>query len=650
MHQRPWFRLPTAEAPGSQAEQNVLQRICSAIDSTLKSKQQRLVDDYCASWLYQRDYMIAQYGSAHASLQNAPDGAAEALSHIKDDFEVQSPAIVKSAVDTVRNWLFSETPPIGVKAANATFEMRSAIDMYGIALDGIMNTEDNADTEAIIARDGSLKGFGAAWPQFEAGDVKVKRLHSHQVSYDPHDSRDGKPQCMYITEYRDKYAMLDWLKAFEDVPFKEEKLKAIENAPIQGTSSSGSSTNWTIYDWELASQGISDSTPRIEVTHCFRLASSPTAKDGRYVVFVRGSQSSNAQGTILLDQVFERTSHPVVWWTASPNDEGIRGSGLYHDLRTWQSAIDRHMYKIQKTADKYGWPKIYVPKGSIRNLSAFAEAGVYVIEYDPGSGMGQVGAAPAITLLKEDIEWVDKLMSMAMSINGINAMMATGGSRLGAGASAVALVEENFRATDRLSSILKRWKRFKIELARQVLYVLDDVLATVPDYRAQFDYKGTARSMKWADLRKQTGNSVIDVEMRGELAGTRAGRMATIVDLASRRLIDEATAQEMMLSTPDVRRAARISLAGTRYVEWQLDNLVRNADLDVSMPTEDMDDQTLATAVDRATKYMYLARVEGARDETIQRLRSYKLQAEQLLRVRVPAAPAQAGPAQVPQI
>ena len=122
--------------------------------------------------------------------------------------------------------------------------------------------------------------------------------------------------------------------------------------------------------------------------------------------------------------------------------------------------------------------------------------------------------------------------------------------------------------------------------------------------------------------------------------------MAKIIDLAGRKLIDETVAQEMMLSTPDVARAARLSLAGTRFVEWQLDNVIRDAELDVSQPTNDMDDATLATAIDRATKYIYLAHTEGAEGATLERLRTYKLTAESLLRTRAPAPPP--GPASAP--
>jgi hypothetical protein len=53
-----------------------------------------------------------------------------------------------------------------------------------------------------------------------------------------------------------------------------------------------------------------------------------------------------------------------------------------------------------------------------------------------------------------------------------------------------------------------------------------------------------------------------------------------------------------------------------------------------------MDDQTLATAVDRSTKYIYLSIVEDAKPETVERLRGYKLEAESLLQQRM--APPQA--------
>ena len=505
-HPDPWFKLPKAGPPGSTSANNLFGSLNTAIDASNSHKEQWMWDDYRAAVFYQRDYMISRYGSTSSALDTDQGQRGGRAQNTEERLRVQNASIIKSSVDTVRNWLFSETPPVGVKAANASFEARSAIDMYSMALDGLLNTDTNADTEAIIARDGTLKGFGAGWVQYEGGEIKLKRLHGHQITYDPYDARDGHPQCMYVTEWRDKYAMRDWLNSYDGVQHKEAKAKAIMATPVVNKSASSPSdgSTWTPYDWELSTADVPDSTPRIEVTHCYRLASSPTANDGKYVVYVRGG----GEGAILIDQVFTRTSHPIVWFVPSPNDEGIRGAGLYHDLFLWQQAIDRHMYKIQRTADKYGWPKIFVPKGSIKNLAAFAEAGIFVIEYEGNSNLAKPEPIQAIPLLIEDIEWVDKMIIMAQTLNGINAMLAQGSSRLKGQVSAVAMVEENFRATDRLASILSRWKRWKLEIARQFLFVLDAVLEAVPDYKASFDYKGVSRSMTWKDLRKQTGIGV----------------------------------------------------------------------------------------------------------------------------------------------
>ncbi len=52
---------------------------------------------------------------------------------------------------------------------------------------------------------------------------------------------------------------------------------------------------------------------------------------------------------------------------------------------------------------------------------------------------------------------------------------------------------------------------------------------------------------------------------------------------------------------------------------------------------QDFDTGTLEIAVDYSTKLIYLAMVEGAKDETVARLRGYKLAAETILRDRTPA-------------
>lgn len=647
---KPWYAIKEHDPrPGSEESGKILDAI-SAVLSVQEDAQQRwMMDDFCASWFYQRDYMSAQYDYSLKNNEGIPQQISNYRENIADDFGFQSPSIVKSIVKTIVAWLFSETPPLGVKASGATFEMRKALDQYGVALDSILNTPENADTLRVAARDGILKGFGAAWVQLEDGKLVIKRLHRRQVQYDPYDARDGHPRCIYISEWRDRDSFKDWLKAFgESTKHLSQKLKRIDKlSTLTGYTGSDNQKYWTLYDWELNGLNVPDTTQRIEIVHCFRLASSADANDGRHTVIARGAAYGGEKGGVILTDIpTSLTSFPVVWWTPDPNDQGIRGSGFYHDLIKWQSAIDRHMYKIQKTADKFGWEKVAIPPGAAKLTEAFFEGGIYPIEIAGGQNLPK-SIGKAIPLSSEDIMWVDKLMTMSMNMVGVNQLMAQGGSRLGAGASAVALVEENYRSTDRFSDVLRRWQRFLIDLGRQVLFALDAAIDQDKHYSASFEYKGDQTRVKWADLRKQTGNYVVDVEMRGEMAGSRAGRMAKIIDLAARNLIDESVAQEMMMSTPDVRKAARLSLAGTRLVEWQLENYIQNEKIPESTPSQEMDEQTLAVAIDRATKYLYLAQVEGANEETITRLRRYKQTAESILRDKTPPPPPQ-GPQGVP--
>ena len=141
----------------------------------------------------------------------------------------------------------------------------------------------------------------------------------------------------------------------------------------------------------------------------------------------------------------------------------------------------------------------------------------------------------------------------------------------------------------------------------------------------------------WAELSALRERTQITLELRGDAALQRGGRTARVQEWASQGLIDQTTAQEALLSTPDVRKASRDALSPVRLVEWQIRRVIENPD--DWFDAQPNKDTPLAIAVERSARMIQRAMVEGADPETITQLQAYRGQAERLLREQTAPAP-----------
>lgn len=618
---KPWYQ---ADAYDDEA---ILNRTLGCFRMTSGWRSLRIEDISAMAWAYERDRWISTHGTG---IDRLPENVKVSMDWLADGTIPPSVNINKNSVDTVVNWLMVENPAIEVKTLGANYEQRRQTEMRSHALDALFNLPEYAQQHRIVGRDGLSKGWGACTPRVRNGRVIFQRLHYAQVYWDPYDARDGKPTMVGVVEYVDRDHIAAWYKKLKGVPDHKARMAALDKCrsqvwgrnPITGVDG----YQWIgPYDMELQAYDVTEGTDRVCLVHWWRTASAPEAKDGRYTLMcIGGDTGVNYGGRLLVDHEFSRCTLPVVWWTPYPADEGIDGIGLQHLLKPWQEAIDRSFYKLQRVLDKYGHIKAFFPPGTVKNKEEFLAAGVTVIETD---SLAEPHFEHPIDLSPADLEWVDRCLSWSRNEYGINQMLASGGTALGANAPAVAMVEEQYRSLDRLSDIESNWQNFRMALARETLHAIDDAVKLDPSFAAHFfDQNNDMQVRKWSELIRANERYTCTVEPVGALGKTRAGRISKIMDLAQRGMVDPQLAKDALLSSPDIRRMARLETAAMRLVEYQLAEIIDpDGDHANSMPSEG--DPT-ALQLDMADRYIFDARASGAEPDTIERLREYRRTAE----------------------
>jgi hypothetical protein len=645
-----WWKVPASKPD------EVLNAVRHSLNTQNSWRTTTLSERYRIIWGYERDRWFQRWGTAGRALAHAPSSIQRDYAWLESATSVPSPNIVRSSTDSVVSATLAETPPVAVQASGATFEDQWSIEEFESALNALFNTPESEAAERKIARDGILTGWAHAMCTNDRGRLIVERLLPWQVAIDPYDARDGRPLSCSVSKFEDRAGLLAWLDAFEGVQPRmgtiREQIEKMDAVPAR-SSSDGDQTNWTTYDWELTLAGTREDADRLLATHSWRAASADGREDGRYVLTVGSGDEGSA--ILVLDMPFKRARIPVETFAPMPMDEGIWGAGLGHLIVPWQEALDRAFFKVQRALDKYGHIRIVVPAGSVSGATkaAMSTQGVTIIETDTSLPNGVPQIYDPQVVRKEDLEHIERILNLSQTTYGINAMMSRGASQLGANASGQALQEEHYRSLDRWSDVVKNWQEFRLRLAEQMLWLVDDVLQTNKKFAASYEYLGRPIRRSWSDLTKLRQDKNIALELRGEAALGRGGRTARIQEWASQGLLDPAIAKEALLSTPDLRKAARDALAPIRLVEWQLRMIVENDNRWDAQPDADTPRDL---AIQRVTSMIQRARVEGAKAETVERLRDYRYAAQALPTAQValppmagaPAAPGAASPGPPP--
>jgi hypothetical protein len=447
-----------------------------------------------------------------------------------------------------------------------------------------------------------------------------------------------------VAELWDRWALLSYFDALDPKALdiskaqRDARCEAVEKRrPCAGDWLYGRQAYQTPYQYSIelggagAGGGIESDT--VLVVHAWRRSTTadPERADGRYVMLACMAKMSDP--VLLVDQPYAWPRLPVSWWSPWPAPSGgLCGTGFAHVLRGHQKSLDKSDYQLQRHMDELGHKKVLIDSSTAEAeaqvLAEMAERRISVVRV-PGMQMPQVVEMPA--LHEGHLAWSREVRGRAREDSGVPAVIASGETNRGAGASAVAIVEESDRATDRVSNVYNRWTRMRINVAERTMECIEDGLTANRDFRASFhDSDGSWRGgTSWSELHRLNEDYSIGLETAGALGRTRYGRLLKALDLASKGMLNPKFAQDMLEQSPDVRAATRLQSAPRQRVYKKLGELIKpNGRHDWALGLDA--DVDLDLAVDVCVMLINEADNAGADFETIERLRKFKATAQGL--------------------
>lgn len=606
--------------------------VCNGLENIVVATQnfrERLIRSmYIYEWAYERDKFFNASGRLSVPLW---------LSKLDDWSDQARPNenILKSRIDALVSLLMTDQPAVEVRVSGADFETARAGRARSEALNALFN-EDSARLQLQkIGRSALIAGACFCRPVVRNGRVRLERIRLDKVIWDPYDARDDDgPSFIAVDEWMDRRQLRTWLQnSTLSTRRKAWAIKQLDKAlPSQPEPPYGMQSP---YDWLLNASQMTSATDRIHVRHAWKTASSTESTDGRYVCVLVGSTRTNNQfvlgssaSAVLMDCEFARTTLPIVPFSPWPPEEGLVGVGFAAQIWQTQREIDYHWGRVSETSQRVGWTKVITPKGTLNEeaIAAFAARQITVIP--EGADERPVVIPPTPGIIEADLNYIQTLKDSTAQTEGINQVLAGGQTQLGSGASGVALAEEADRQVDRMSDVYENWGVFRLGVARELLNAIEDAVRMDGSFSSSWrSESGSWQKHNWEDLSSPNAAYDLGLEEAGQLARTRAGRLAAVIAQAEQGNLDPADARRYLLSTPDLRRLGELALAGRRRVESDLDELVKpNGDHNVA-PDPDYD---LVLAIRLSQDMINLAATEGAKPETLIRLAEYRRTAQAL--------------------
>jgi hypothetical protein len=627
---RPWFHH-------ERYDEALVPAVVRALGQSRQYFEKRVRRQYKYEYLYQRE----DWRSFDATGWRAPIWLQQAGLGLDDDVsDIEN--VVKGRIDFLVSLLFTEQAAVEVSASGVSFEVQQAVMARSRALNALFNTATTEHAFRHVGRQGLVGAWSAIWPRIVGDSVEFKPLALEQCWWDPYDARDGSPKTFGVLEYMDRAELLASFDSLDvQVPYKRDRARKVaELAPATRMDYGLQS----LYDWDLDAYHVTDCTDRLCVMRFWRTSTTVDAKDGREVVIVT-SNAGEAQGAVLLmDEPFARTTIPVVGWSPYPAFRGMIGSGYAALLEDTQKAVDYHWRRVLKQSRECGWNKIVTDDREALPedvLAAYAEQDITVI---PGRGVApQVLQTPGIR--REDLDLINVIKGASAQTYGMNEVLAGGNTALSGDPSGVAMHEEATRQIDRQSDIYESFAMLRIGAARELLNAIDEAVRRNSAFRTQYRAYGRQRDYEWAKLSLPHNQYNVGLEEKGQLANSRAERIAKIQASAEMGLVSPADAQYTLLTTPDLQRLGDLATAPRDAIEDDLDQLCREDGDHEVQPTEDHD---LPLAIQLSGQKINRARVAGASFDTIELLRGYRRAAQELQRRAEAEASGTAGVSAVP--
>ena len=496
----------------------------------------------------------------------------------------------------------------------------------GKAIEGVIEDNDGEQLEedAVLDSMTTDHGAGAVMVYEDGEEVRIEHIPVEDVWFDAAEVRNKKPRNCYRVPKGgiDKYQALELygspLKEGDDgaglVGTVESRRRAILDAATKPeswrSSLEGDAARVDIFEsWHLPSGKVEEGKPH----------------DGRHVIAVSGQDGT------LVDEPWEGPAFPILLYTPRRRRRTIWGLSLMRDLLSPQQEHEYVTETIQRAHHNTGTAGWISPKSAEFNITE-VEAGKYgsgwIAEYDGPQPPQFVQIDPVPQGLYGYREGIGRAMSEDVGVSTL-----ASASQLPAGlqqASGKALqVFEDFEDV-RLLPYHRERERFKMALSWLIIYAAKRLVDRGVKYQARYRGKHGIEAIDWSEVLMDAKDFVLRVFPVSQLSKQPAAKFAQLTELLNAQAI---TVEQFkrLYELPDLEAENELDTADTDIIDRTLDMIVVQGKYLSPEPNDN-----LQLAIQRASKFYNLCRLQEVPEARLQMLLDYVEDAKALLNPPAP--------------
>lgn len=534
-------------------------------------------------------------------------GASVATGSVPPGFEgLVSENVVASNVDTVAAIISRAQPRVRFMTDDGDWSTQRTARRLEWYAEGLMKLLDIPTLAQRAFKDAAIFGTGLLKVFEDGSNICVERVLVDELVVDEGECKSGKPTQMHQRKLVDRDLLIDRFPEHEDV---------IRRAQTDG----GGSAGWT---WWADYRPIERN--QVVVIESWQLP--VRGRKGRHTICV--------DGATLLDESWSKPHFPfarIVW---SEPTTGWYGVGLVSRIAGHQRVLNKLNWQIDRQIDQFAVPRTWVQMAdaniAVRTINRLGTIGVYKgsipeTQFPPSVSAEQFKRLEDVKASSFEESGVSRLAAASMKPAGIE--------------SAVAMREYKDTTTERFAIQEQAYERLILDTVWLVLGCAKDLGDRAPEV-VRKSRVGTKR-IRWRDV--DMAETRVSMAAASSLSRTPAGRTQTVIEWAQAGVVTQDEARRL-LQHPDLERAMSLYTAALEDVERCIEDVL-DGDFLVPEPF-----QNLKMGVWRFQQAYLKARGDGAPEDVLENLRTWTVQAAQILNppVTPPAPMGAAGPGMAP--
>lgn len=489
--------------------------------------------------------------------------------------------VVQSGIDTITAKMIKNKPKPLFLTSGGNWTMQRRGEKLNKFIDGIFYENKAHDLGRIIFRDGAALGDGLVHVFRLHDRVKYERVLCSEIFVDQMEAFYGDPRQMHRVKVIDREVLIDL--------FPEYK-QAILDTPAAKTDASG--VNQTVAN-------------QVCVVESWHLPSGPEAKDGKHVIAV--------EDAILLNDEWTKPRFPFARMPWTPRLFGYWSQSGAEQIQNIQLEINKLLWVIQRSMHLAGTFKILAERGAKIVKEHFTNDFGVVLEY---TGTPPQYIIPPI-VPPEIYQHLGTLKTQAFETLGVSMLSAASQKPAGLN-SGRALREYQDIESERFQTLGQQYERFFLDLAELSIDVVKEIFADKKEYSIKIPGKRFIETIDWEDVNLEDDEYVLKMFPVSSLPSDPAGRLQTVQEYIQAGMISPRGGRRL-LDFPDVEQ---VELLANSPEDWLHDVLERMLDEDEFEYTPEPEDD-LALAKELALQYINYAKVCGAEEERIQKVRDF---------------------------